>query len=101
MLKINLHAFLPYPFPAIKINITFIRSLLEQSCTVWQSMISQENKNDLERVQMSAFKVIMKHEYVNYQNAKNRLEMISVEERRANLCKHFAHKNHIFKTTLI
>ena len=75
------------------IYITFIRSLLEQSCIVTHSMLSQENKSDLERVQMSALKIILKHEYIDYQHALNRLDMISLEERRENLCKHFAHKN--------
>ena len=56
-------------------------------------MTSRENKNYLERVQISVLKVIMKHECVNYQNAMNRLEMISLEERKENICKHFKHKN--------
>ena len=35
----------------------YIRSLLEHSATVWHSSLTEENKNDLERVQKSALKV--------------------------------------------
>ena len=33
------------------IYFLFVRSLLEQSATVWHSSLTQENSNDLERVQ--------------------------------------------------
>ena len=42
------------------IYILFIRSLLEQSAPVWHSSITQENSDDLERVQKSALKIILK-----------------------------------------
>ena len=41
------------------IYILFVRSILEQSATVWHSSLSQENANDLERVQKSALKIIL------------------------------------------
>ena len=41
------------------IYILFVRSILEQSATVWHSSLSQENSNDLERVQKSATKIIL------------------------------------------
>ena len=40
------------------IYILFIRSILEQSATVWHSSITFENSSDLERVQKSAVKII-------------------------------------------
>lgn len=40
------------------IYILFVRSLLEQSATVWHSSLTEDNKNDLERVQKTALKVI-------------------------------------------
>ena len=52
-----------------------------------------ENRNDLERVQMSALKIILKNEYIDYQHAMTKLDMISLEDRRENLCKRFAQKN--------
>ena len=45
------------------IYILYIRSLLEQSCTVWHSGLSQENIQDLERVQKSAMKLILKESF--------------------------------------
>ena len=43
------------------IYVSFIRSLLEQSCTVWHSGLTQENTNDLERVQKCALKINLKY----------------------------------------
>ena len=42
------------------VYILFIRSLLEQSAVVWHSSLNQENIDDLERVQKSALKIILK-----------------------------------------
>ena len=39
-------------------NIFFVRSILEQSATVRRSSRTQESKEDLERVQKSALKMI-------------------------------------------
>ena len=56
------------------IYILFIRSILEQSATVWHSSISEENKSDLERVQKTALKVILDQRYKSYKNALNTLK---------------------------
>ena len=40
------------------IYILFIRSILEQSAAVWHSSLTEENKNNLERVQKSAVRII-------------------------------------------
>ena len=34
-----------------EIYISYIRSIFEQSCEVWHSSLTQENENDLERIQ--------------------------------------------------
>ena len=39
------------------VYILFIRSLLEQSCTVWHSGLTVENSEDLERVQSVLLKL--------------------------------------------
>ena len=39
---------------------TFIRSILEQSCVIWHSSLSQEDREGLERVQKIAFRNIPK-----------------------------------------
>ena len=49
--------------------ILFIRSVLEQSCQVWHSSLTLQNTMDLERVQKHALKVILKSEYLSYENA--------------------------------
>ena len=74
------------------IYVLFIRSILEQSAVVWSSGLTCENKNDLERVQKSALRIILGKEYNNYNSALNRLNLLSLEERRKQLCINFATK---------
>ena len=50
------------------IYVLFIRSILEQSATVWHSSLTEDNCSDLERVQKSAIKVILQDEYKGYKN---------------------------------
>ena len=74
------------------IYILFVRSLLEQSATVWHSSLSQQNINDLERVQKSALKIILGQKYTNYENSLSKLDILSLSERREQLCLQFALK---------
>ena len=74
------------------IYFLFIRSLLEQSATVWHSGLTEENSNDLERVQKSALKIILGEKYISYENALLRLNMESLKERIEHLCTSFALK---------
>ena len=74
------------------IYILFVRSLLEQSATVWHSSLSQQNINDLERVQKSALKIILGQKYTNYENSLLKLDILSLSERRKQLCLQFALK---------
>ena len=74
------------------IYILYIRSLLEQSCTVWNSGLTEENVQDLERVQKSALKNILQEKYSTYENALKILELESLSERREYLCLQFAKK---------
>ena len=67
--------------------------MIKQSCIVWHTMLTEENKIDLERIQKCAVKIILKETHQNYQNSLNQLNLISLEERRENLCKKFAEKN--------
>ena len=75
------------------IYILFVRSLLEQSATVWHSSLTEDNKNDLERVQKTALKVILGERYKTYNQALNLLELESLSDRRENLCLTFAIKS--------
>ena len=70
----------------------FIRAVLELNSSVWHSTLSQENKQDLERVQKTAFKIILRKEYISYENAQKNLKLNSLEERRKELALTFAKK---------
>ena len=74
------------------IYILFVRSILEQSATVWHSSLTQENINDLERLQKSAFKVILQERFLGYKHALKILELDTLENRRKDLCLKFALK---------
>ena len=49
-----------------EIYILFIRSILEQSATVWHSSLTQENTEDLERAQKSASKLMLENSEMSY-----------------------------------
>ena len=65
-------------------------SVLEQSCVVWGSLITQENKDDLERTQKSFAKLILKEKYVDYNSALRTLGLSTLEDRRTHLMTTFA-----------
>ena len=67
-----------------------IRSKLEQSAVVWHSSLTKKNTSDLERVQKSALKLILKDRYINYKSALNVIGLESLEMRREKLCLKFA-----------
>ena len=79
--------------------ILFCRSVLEQSCVVWGPSLTQENKDDLERMQKSFAKLVLKEKYKNYENALITLNLETLEKRRIMLCRKFA-KNGIMNNTL-
>ena len=74
------------------VYILFIRSLLEQSCTVWHSGLTLENSEDLERIQKCALKIILRENYKTYENALKLLDLDKLVERREYLCLQFAKK---------
>ena len=72
------------------IYILFIRSILEQSATLWHSSLTKENATDLERVQKSAVKLILKDKYRGYEKGLAELGLENLRERREQLCLEFA-----------
>ena len=74
----------------VLIYISYIRSILEQSCAIWHSRLSQENIEDLERVQKSALKIILKEDYLTYDEALEILMLSKLSERREKQCLKFA-----------
>ena len=65
--------------------------MLEQSCVVWGSSLTQENIDDLERTQKTFAKLILREKYLNYESALRRLDLQSLSERRKELTVRFAH----------
>ena len=57
---------------------------------VWHSSLTMKERNDLERVQKSALRVILGDKYISYKNALNVMRMDSLEMRRQNICLKFA-----------
>ena len=74
----------------VNVYILFIRSLLEQSAVVWHSSLTQENAQDLERIQKSAMKVILGQRYISYEKSLAKLGLESLKDRREQLCMNFA-----------
>ena len=74
------------------IYILFVRSQLEQSCVVWHSSLTEQQKSDLERVQKSALRIILGPRYENHKKALDVLNMDTLEDRREYLSLKFAKK---------
>ena len=70
--------------------ILFCRSVLEQSCVLWNNSLTLENIENLERPQKSFAKMVLKEKYKNYENALIILNLETLEKRRAELCLKFA-----------
>ena len=76
----------------VTVYILFLRSILEQSCVVWHTSITEEEASDLERVQKVACKVILKDRYESYEQARSILNLKMLADRRTDLCLRFAKK---------
>ena len=74
----------------VTIYIMYVRSILEQAGQVWHPMLTQENADDIERVQKSALKVILKEDYITYEDAMEKLMLATLSDRRKKLCLKFA-----------
>ena len=70
----------------------FVRSLLEQSATVWHSSLTMENSDDIERVQKNACRIILKDRFESYSKALVMLDMDKLSDRRDQLSLNFALK---------
>ena len=68
----------------------FCRSVLEQSCVVWHSSLTQDNTDDLERTQKTFCKLVLREKYQTYENSLLLLNLDSLYERRQFLCLKFA-----------
>ena len=90
-----LHKLCEFSIPVkemVIIYIAYIRSVCEQSCTVWHSSLTQENSTDLERIQKTSLKIILKDNYCSYESALNQSQLEELSVRREKLCLGFAQK---------
>ena len=60
---------------------------------MWHSSLTEQNSQDLTRVQKNACKIILKNSYISYKKALVDLDLEDLSERRYNLCKVFAQKS--------
>ena len=73
----------------VQIYILYIRSVLEQSCQVWHFSLTEEDSNNIERVQKVACRIILEN-YTTYEKACESLQIESLKTRRFNLSLNFA-----------
>lgn len=76
----------------LDVYIKQCRCVLELAAPVWSAGISDMESKQLERVQKTAFAVILGRSYISYEQALEELEMESLEDRRLDLCISFAKK---------
>ena len=69
-----------------------VRSVLELAVPVWHPALTKYESRQIERVQRSAFYVILGEEYQNYENALDILGSETLDDRRVKLCQKFARK---------
>ena len=86
----NIYSFGATKEEMVHLWIVFCRSVLEQSCVVWHSSLTQENREDMERTQKTFCKLLLQEKYVNYENALMKLDLLSLEKRRESVCLKFA-----------
>ena len=76
----------------IDIYKLYIRSVLENSAVVWHSSLTQGQSLEIERVQKVALRIILKSDYICYENALEIASLPTLCDRRIQLCKTFAIK---------
>ena len=81
-----------------------IRSVLESNCVVCHPMLTNDEANDIERIQKIVLKIILDHRYTDYHEACLALDVQSLQLRRVKLSLNFGLKciesekfKHLFK----
>ena len=59
---------------------------------MWHSSLTENNINDLERVQKLILKIILGDKYISYEQALQKLGLEKLHDRRKSLCLSFANK---------
>ena len=76
----------------VNIYVLFIRSVVEQSCVVWHSALSEDDHIALERVQKAALRIILDCKYTDYSSALFLTNLDTLQSRRKYLCLKSAQK---------
>ena len=77
-----------FPIPwaqIVNIYCQFVRVILEFNSNVWFSSITEEESEDIERVQKTVCKMILKDSYINYEKALDALNLQDLKSRRTKL----------------
>ena len=75
----------------LQIYKVYIKSVVEQSCTVWSSSLAKHNIRELERVQKVATRIILGNNN-SYKEILEELNLPTLKERRNDLSLKFANK---------
>jgi hypothetical protein len=65
-----------------------------RSVPVWNSWLPVSNCNQIERVQKTALAIILGENYTSYSSALQKLQMVTLSDRRKALCLSFAKKSY-------
>ena len=69
-----------------------IRSVLESNCVAFHSMLTQENSDNIERIQKIVLRIILDSDYIDYHQACLELNVFPLQSRRTKLSLSFALK---------
>ena len=71
----------------MKLWIAYCRSILEQSCIVWDNSLTEEKKENLERTQITFVRFLLGNEYRKYEDGllELNLESLSLRRKKVNL----------------
>ena len=78
------------PEEMVQLWKTFCRSILEQSCVLWDSGLTAENRRDLERTQKTFARLVLEEDFKNYKQALIILQIPTLQDRRKELTLRFA-----------
>ena len=101
---VKCHSFGASQTEMVTLWISFCRSVLEQSCAVWDSSLTVENVLDLERVQKSFCRLVLNNKYESYETSLDKLNLQKLSERRKILTLKFANnalKNNTMKDIFV
>ena len=73
-------------------HVTWIVPVLEYCAPVWHGILTQRQSDRLEAVQKKALRIILRKNYLNYDNALETLGLKPLYLRRKNLCLKFVQK---------